>query len=201
MFRSIRARPWRAGRALPVGLLLGLLASGALVWHASQAAFTAQTSADNHIGTGSVAITNERTGQTLITISTLTPGQSAVQCVLVTFQGTVASTVRLYAGAYTDTDSLGNVLTIKAETADAGGYGNCASFAGNITTILPAETADTFAARATVDDGAPSVSPWTPTAAGQTKAYRIAATLPSNASNTLQGASLDLALIWGAQSV
>jgi hypothetical protein len=202
MSRSARWRPARA--ALPIGLILGVVASGAMVWQASEAAFTAQTSTANHIGAGTVVISNERSGQSLLSVTTLTPGATAVQCVLVTYSGSATATVKLYANTatYTDAGNLGNTLTITVETADTGAYGNsCATFAGNITTIVPAETADTFAARNDFSAGAPALTPWQPTGTGQSKAYRVTATLPANAATGLQGTTLDLALIWEAQSV
>jgi hypothetical protein len=201
MFGKATRRPRRTSMARAVGLIFGVLASGALVLQASQAAFTGQTSTDNHIETGTVTITNERTGQALLNVATLTPGNSVQQCVLVTYNGSVSATVKLYAGDYTDADDLGGTVTIKAETATGGGYGDCANFTASIVTILPAETVDTFAARVAFANGAPSSSPWQPTGSGQTKAYRITATLPSNAANSLQGTSLDIELIWEAQSL
>jgi hypothetical protein len=202
MFRGAGSGRRRVGKALPVGLVLGVVASSALVWQASQAAFTGQTSTDNHVGAGTVVISNERTGLSLLTVAALAPGRSAAECVLVTYAGTADAAVRLHAGSYADTGNLGGTLTIAVESADTGAYGNnCATFAGNVTTILPAEPVDTFAARASFGTGVPATSPWQPTGAGQVKAFRITVTLPGGATNALQGTSLDVALVWEARSV
>jgi hypothetical protein len=202
MVRGAGAGRRRAGRALPASLILGVVVSGALVWQASYAAFTGQTSTDNHVGAGTVVISNERAGQSLLTVPALAPGQSAAECVLVTYAGTATAAVRLYAGTYTDAGNLGSALTIAVDSADTGAYGNnCATFAGNVTTILPAEPVDTFAARTGFSAGVPVASPWQPTAGARTRAYRITVTLPGSATNALQGTSLDIALVWEAQSV
>ncbi len=194
---------WRRMALLPLGLVIGMLGSGVLVWQASQGAFTAQTSTDNHVQAGSVVIDNERSGGLkLINVSTLVPGQDVVQCVLVTYTGTVTATVKLFAGAYSDdVKNLGGTVTIKVETADNGGYGDCAAgFNTNTATILPAETTDVFALRTAFASGVPATSPWQPTASGQDRAYRITVSLPSNAGDGVQGGTLDLNLIWEAQT-
>ena len=56
---------------------LGLLGSGALVWQASYAAFTAQTtSPGNSWSTGSVALTDDDAGAAMFSRTGLAPGSS-----------------------------------------------------------------------------------------------------------------------------
>ena len=95
-------RRGRAGvRAATAVVSLALLASGAMVYQASNAAFTATTSTGNNSWTaGTVALTNSSSATALFDATAegvFTPGTTTARCVLVTYSGTLAASgVKLY---------------------------------------------------------------------------------------------------------
>jgi hypothetical protein len=197
-----------AGRArrrpgpLPIAVVLGIVASGVLVWRASTVAFSGQASTGNHVAAGTVVISDDRAGRSVLAVSGLTPGRSTAGCTVVRYGGTVPAVVRLYAGAYTDDRGLGAVATIAVQAADGGQPGDgCASFPAGAATVLPAQPVDAFATHTGYATGVPAEGGWRPTGPGQSRTYRITAALPARAGNALQGARLQITLVWEARSV
>lgn len=82
--------------ALPVGLL----ASGALVWQSSYAAFSATTSnPGNAWAAGSVVLADNDSGVALFNTTddgTLKPGSTRSRCIRVDYTGSLASDIRLF---------------------------------------------------------------------------------------------------------
>ena len=123
--RSPRRRG-RGGRAALVVVPLAVLGSGALVFQASNAAFTATTqSGANTFAAGTVVLTNSTSGSALFSVTGIKPGAalaaSQYQCVTVDYKGSLASSVKLYlanfsnpaAGAHSH--NLGSYLRVKIE--------------------------------------------------------------------------------------
>jgi hypothetical protein len=97
----------RGGRRLMLAVIpLGMLASGAMVYQASNAAFTAQTTSNAAFTTGSVLLTNS--ASTGITITGVKPGTSGNQCVDVTYSGDLPANVKVYLTNYSSVDGLSN---------------------------------------------------------------------------------------------
>lgn len=110
----------RSGRSAPVvaaAVVLGLLTSGALVWQASTAAFTATTNNSANTWTaGSIALSDNDSGSALFLSASypnLKPGSTDYKCIDVTFTGNVLSTVKLYSSD--PTGDLGEWLEMKIE--------------------------------------------------------------------------------------
>lgn len=97
-----RGRPRRARRrdggslAVLAVAPLALLGSGAFVFQASNAAFTARTTATAQFATGTVTLTNSSPSGVLFNVSGMKPGDSSTQCVDVTYSGSLRSAVKLY---------------------------------------------------------------------------------------------------------
>jgi len=201
-------------RKLPlahVAVILGMLASGGIVWQASQAAFSKSTSANsNTFSAGSVTITNERTGAVVFaSTSNMVPGATQTKCVAVTYQGSVDAEVRMYASTYDDTGQLAQYLNLTIEEGDGGEYADdCRSsnpsnpFTASATGLSNVSAQSAFTGlNAKVDYAHAMFGSWTPTGGGnETKTYRISYTIPSNVSDNAQGKSLILGFTWEARS-
>ena len=188
----------RGSSYLKLSLVVGLIASSLLVWQTSRAAFTDETvTGSNTMTAGAVGITNQRSGQVLMSALALTPTDTLVECVTVTYTSTVASNVKIYAKAFTNAAQLGALLTIQVEEGIGGVYGNCAAFVATGAPIIPTESLATFGARTNYAQGAGA---WAP-ASTATIVYRITIDFPSTASdNTAMGDSVDVTFGWTAQS-
>src|SRR3712207_1276823 len=84
--------------ALTVAAPVALIASAALVWQASNAAFTATTdNTGNNFSSGSVALGDDDSATALLTPSNLKPGSTNAECIKVSYTGTLASSgVKLF---------------------------------------------------------------------------------------------------------
>ncbi|HEX8626632.1 MAG TPA: hypothetical protein VF755_00480 [Catenuloplanes sp.] len=168
--------------------MTGLLASGALVWQASSAAFTASTTnPGNTWSAGTVAMSDSLGGPTAGTAmfspsAQLVPGSSANACIDVTFTGNVASTVKLYSND--PTGSLGLYLTMKIE--EGATSTTCGAATG--WTLLANQTLEAFyaAPRTSWTNG---VSTWAPSATA-TRRFKFTYTLEDNPSAQSQTTSV-----------
>lgn len=93
----------------------------------SDAAFSDTTvNTPNSFTTGSVIITDDDTGSALFTASAVTPGVPVVECLTLTYSGSlVPADIRMYA---TSTGVLAPFLDATIDIGTGGGYGNCAGF-------------------------------------------------------------------------
>jgi hypothetical protein len=110
----------RTGRRLMLAVVpLGMLASGALVYQASNAAFTAQTTSNAAFTTGSVVLTNS--ASTAFSLSGVKPGDSGNTCIDVTYGGNLPANVKVYLKNYTSTkpgpvaNGLGQYLRVSIQ--------------------------------------------------------------------------------------
>ena len=189
-------RPWIALVAL-----LGVFGASAMVWQASNAAFTATTSDGvNTFSAGTVALNDNDLGAALFNASNLKPGSTGTACIRVTYSGTLAAGVRLYASGASATNGLDTYLTVTVDegTNSSGTAGACGTWtsatggAGISTSTLNAFTT----ARTTYATGAGT---WNPGGAA-TKDYQITYTLSAAAPNTVQGGTAQVSFVWEAQN-
>ena len=190
---SIRTRMVARYAAVPVALLLSSL----FVWRASYAASSATTSnGPNNWTAGAVSLSDDDTGSAMFTASDLKPGDTGSRCIVVTYGGSVASAVKLYASK---TGTLGQYLDLTVQEGTGGSYatGNpCSSFTS--TGTLYTGTVDGFAASST--NFASGVGTFAPTSNGQTKAYRFTYTLQAATPGSAQGTTAGATFTWEAQS-
>jgi hypothetical protein len=180
--------------AIPVALV----ASGAIVWEASYSAFTAKdNTAVNNWAAGTVSLSDDA-ASAMFSVTNMKPGTSTQKCVVVTSNGSLPSAVKLYGSSYATTNNLAGSITLLVEEGTGG------SFAGGCTGFTIAGTAtyngllSAFGAKTTYATG---VGTWAPTGTpGETRTYRITATLSSSAPDTVQGGTAAIAFTWEAQN-
>jgi hypothetical protein len=209
-----RRRRRGAGRRAALAVVpLALLGSGALVYQASNAAFTATTSTGANSWTaGSVAVTNSSSGGALFSPTAVKPNSSNAvsSCLRVSYTGSLASDVKFYVTGYSNptpganSHNLGTYLRLTIELSSTattnaacagftatGTYVNSGGVAGNTLADLSASNAwgsplETWAA------AVGSVTP-------QTRSYKITYWLPDYNEAGITGqtanAGLDQALL------
>ena len=184
-------RLWSPGAA---ALAVGVLLASIVTWRASTAAFLATTGDGGDTwGTGAVVLTDDDAGTALFSVSGLVPGNTGTNCILVTYAGSIASTVELYVSAYAGT--LGPYLNLTIAT---GSGATCAAF-GTVTSIFSG-TLDSLRTNATgFASGAPASNPWSPSSAGTVRPYRFTYTLADD--NTAAGRSATVDFTWEAQNL
>ena len=125
--RSRRRGGGGARRAALAVVPLALLGSGAMIYQASNAAFTASTSTGSNSWTaGNVFVTNSSASSALFSVSALKPTTAAAatsKCLTVSYTGNLAANVRLYLTSYSSTlRPAGPPGPTAAGTTDLGDY-------------------------------------------------------------------------------
>lgn len=112
--RRSRKGAWAVALAVPVGVV----ASGALVWNASYAAFTAQTdNSGNTWQSGQVSITDNDEGVAFWSLENegyLAPGDTGTKCITVTYAGNVQADI-VFDVSGTATNTFGEALDFKVD--------------------------------------------------------------------------------------
>jgi hypothetical protein len=117
---------------------VAVLASAALVYQASNAAFTATTSnAGNSWTAGNVYLSDSQNGTALFSVSNVTPGAAnkVSKCIKVSYTGNLAANIRLYMPSWTSTarsspagtELIGDYLQSIIEEG-TGNNSNCSDF-------------------------------------------------------------------------
>jgi hypothetical protein len=188
--------------AAAASIPIAVVASGAMVWHASYSAFSATTSnPTNNWAAGTVALTDDDSNTAMFTLASagnLKPGSTGSKCIVVTSNGTLPSAVKLYGSSPATTKSLSDYLTVTVDE------GTGATFAGGCGTFTSTQqiyngTLTNFGATKT--SYASGVGSWTPTGtAGETKVYKVTYTLSSTTPDTSQGGTAAIGFTWEAQN-
>jgi hypothetical protein len=198
---------------------LTVLASSAIIFQASNAAFTAQTSnPSNNWQSGTVTLADNDSSSALFSVTNIKPGDTGTRCIEVTYGGSVAAAVKLYASNYSSTTNGGQALganlnvTVEQGTGD-GSYvagGGCTGFVAEapVNNLVNNVALATFAG--SNSNWATSIAAWSPAAlAGRTlgnstekKVYRITWTFPDSggAQDLLQSQSAQVDFTWEARS-
>ena len=188
-----RRRP-RPGIALLVPV--ALLASSAVVYQASNAAFTASTSnGANNWASGTVQLSDDDSNSVLVNLTNLKPGDTQTKCLNVNYTGSLAAAVKLYTTAYTD-NGLAQYLTFSIDegTGATGGAAlDCTGFTGG--TSLHSGTLSGFATSRT--SYATGVSSWAPSGSAS-RSYRFSWTLQDD--NNAQGKDVTATFTWEARN-
>lgn len=192
MAKNKRLRGWLIPTAI-VTVLAGVLTSGAMVWSASNAAFSGTTvNPANSWSAGSVSLTDDDSGTAMFTATGLTPASTALtKCIVVTYGGSVSAPVRLY-GAAPGGTGLGTYLNLDIEIGTGGTFADCTGFAG---ASIYSGTVALFAAKTNYATGV--VTTWTPTTAAQTRVFKFTVSVIDN--NTANGLTCTMPFTWEAQ--
>jgi hypothetical protein len=184
----------------------GIGLSAALVWQASYSAFSATTSnPTNNWTAGTVALTNDSPSTALFTVNPMKPTQTGTKCVVVTSNGNLASTVKLYttASSFAQTKTVADNMTLTVTqgtttgascagwTPDAGGTN---TFTGSLTSFSTAYT-----------NFGNGFGTWAPAAgAGVQKSYQFTWTFNNAGSQALtdamQGGTAQIGFTWEEQN-
>ena len=218
--RSSRRRGLGARAALAV-VPLAVVGSGALVYQASNAAFTATTqSGTNQFAAGSVTLTNSTSGSALFSVTGIKPGAalaaSQYQCIDVNYTGSLASSIKFYLANFSNptpgqnAHNLGSYLRVTIEqssttTSDAA----CTGFTATGTYVNPGGSGgDALSSLAAATNWGNGLGTWAPSGA-QHRSYKISYWLPDVAEtgmpnqatlDDLQGASTRTDLVWEARN-
>lgn len=197
----------RTSKVLAATVPLGIIASGVLVWQASYAAFSSTTTnPGNSFSAGSVTLTDDHQtpATAMFTAGGLKPGSTASSCIKVTYNGTIASAVKLYVKSGDLTNTTGDLspyLTVQVAEG-TGNAADCSDFAGGTNIYNPTGSGD---ATKTLSDFATTkttygtgVSAWTPSTAGSSKTYKVTYWLQDV--NAAQGKNNTVKFTWEAQN-
>ena len=212
--RRIRLSP-RAGTLAAV--LAGLLGSGAMMLGASYAAFNGSTSnGTNHWSAGTVTLADDDSGAAMFTTAVpstgqvsaaaMKPGQSVVDCIKVSYTGTLDAAVHLYATGVTDhvgvSTGMTNFLHVKIEEGTGSSFAAatpCAGF-GSGTVVWDTGTHPNAPSDLLADFPGDyltgPVSPTTTWSTGTEKVYRFTVTLDPAVPDSSQGSSADATFVW-----
>jgi len=197
---SPASRPRRRGLATLIAVI-GVVIASTLIWNASNAAFTATTTnGSNSFSAGTVGLTDNDSNGVLFNVGSLKPGATGSACLRVTYNGSLASAVKLYASSPSATASLDTYITLKVEEgafASVPAFPACTSFVAAGAPISNGPLS-TFTTNST--SYATGVGTWAPNGAAQTKDYQFTYTLSSAAPDSVQGATASLTLVWEAQN-
>lgn len=181
-------------------VVLGLLASGAVVLTASQAAFSDATSnSANSFSTGNVDLVDDDSGSAMFSVTNMAPGQSVTKCILVTYQGSIAdpNAVKLYSGGLTDSGTLADHLNLTVEEGTGGTFADCTGFTAS-GTIENGTLAQFATDHTNYGNGAGS---WNPATTPASRTYRFTVALSATAPNAQQSQSVtNLVFTWEVQS-
>jgi predicted ribosomally synthesized peptide with SipW-like signal peptide len=202
-----QAREGRTGLKLVVTLLLMVvlgLAAGLGTW----SAFSSTTANEgNSFAAGTVVLSDNDTGSSMLALTSAKPGDSDVSCINVSYTGTLASTVRLY-GTTTGT-GLDQYLdvTVTRGTA-AAGFDDCTGFTPDATDydgagpngngVVYSGTLQGFAdsyAAGLVDPTSGSPESWTN---GEAHVYKVSVSVQDN--NAAQGLNATQTFTWEARN-
>jgi hypothetical protein len=191
---------------------VALIATGALVYQASFAAFTAQTSNDDNRWATTEAITldTDRPAALFVDVPEIVPGYSKAECINVVPNSGPESSVRLYAAASTDPvdAELQDELTLTVEAVTGAALGTAPSevdcrAATPVIAVASGTLADLVADRAEWSEAAAGA--WAvPAASTAARTYRVTATFnPTVDANftqaeldALQGKTAGISLVW-----
>jgi len=183
---------------LTVAAIGGMLTSGALVWQSSAAVFKdTATNGSNRWTAGNVAITSETTSL-LFNITGLKPGDSGSKCIVVTYNGNIGASVKLYASASSGT--FRQYLNLTVGLGSVGNYASCGAFAVQ-STAYPTDsnvTLEYFCINR--NSYANGVGSWTPSAAGQTKVYRFTYDVDPATPDSAQSSTAGVTFTWATQN-
>jgi hypothetical protein len=166
--------------------------------------FSATTqNAGNEISTGTVALSDNDSGQAMFSINNAKPGDIWVRCIKVTYSGSVPADVHFY-GKRT-AGPLEPYLNMKVEqgTQAAPVFPGCNGFAPDaVGTLMDGPISQNPDTNGTYETGLP-VNPagqavWNP---GNTLVFRFTATLDASAPDSIQGQSTGVSgFFWEARN-
>lgn len=182
---------------------VAILATGALIFQASYAAFSSTTrNSGNDWSTGAVTLTNDSAGTARFQVTNMVPGQSDTKCITVTANVSVAGVVKGYVvNPVPSANGLENYIFVTAVEGTGGSFAGCTGFTPGATEINHTSLANlTLASNYASGVGNWAVSPGT-----QSRTYQISwifdtTGLTQTQIDALQGTHTGLDFQWELQS-
>jgi len=189
----------RNRRALKAAAIpAALVASALVVWQGSYAAFSATTNnASNAWAAGKVLLVDDDAGAAAFTVAGIKPGSTGAKCILVTSNGTLPGSVKMYLANVSTTNALSGSLNMQVEEGTGGTFASCATFVPSAT-IMNTNLAAAALANTNFASGVgtfPLVG-----VVGETKSYRITWTLSAAAPSTVMSGTAAADFVWEAQN-
>ena len=183
---------------------VALVATGALIFSSSYAAFTGQTrNSGNEWATGSVKLTDDDNGSSRFQVANMLPGDTQTKCITVTADATVPSTVKGYAvNPVTSTAGLENKILVTIDSGTGGSFADCAGF----TPVGPAHVTNApLSAIAQVSTFETGFGGWVVPAGVSSKTYRMTwkfdtTGMTQSQIDQLQGAKTGIDMQWEMQA-
>ena len=195
MRRTTARRP-RARLLAAVSGAGALLLASALVWQSSYAGFTDATAPLQlpSVTTGTVVLTDDDAETTMFTVGGLKPGATGEKCITVTSRSSVPTAVRMYVTGRDTTRSLSSHLTLTVDSGTRRNLKGCS--------ILSPSPVYAGALAAMPTEYAQGVGAWQTEglAAGESRTYRVAYSLPAGTPASAQGGSATATFVWEAQT-
>jgi hypothetical protein len=190
-------------------VVAGVMASGAIVWRASEAAFSGvTTNPSNSWAAGKVELrdddgggSNPLTGTAMFTATGIKPSatyiSAATKCIRLTYHGTIAgSTVKMYGSNLSGT--LDDEVLLKIEIGNGGTYADCTGFVASSQLVEDVSLEDFAGTYSSYSNGLNCW--WAPAAAAEHRTLRIAYRLSTGVADSLQGATAGMSFVWETQS-
>ncbi|MGI3780005.1 MAG: hypothetical protein ACRYG2_04430 [Janthinobacterium lividum] len=200
------ARPTRPSRKLAaiaslVGVPAALVASGLVVAQSSYSAYSATTvSPTSNWDTGTVALTDDDADAAAFTATNLKPGSTGSRCIVVTSNGTLPSTVRMYGRNGNGTTMLAAYMNLTVTQGTGGSFGSCDGFTPLTSgaNLFDGSFVDFGMSHTGYGDG---VGDWNPTGSGsESRTYRIGYTISPDAPDNTQGGTVGGDIVFEAQN-
>lgn len=197
----------RLGRvAAAIVTPVAIVTAGALISHASNAAFSATTrNSGNNWSTGTVALTDDDAGSARFQVSDMVPGQTDTKCITVTANADVPGLIKGYAiNPVTSAQGLEDHILITVSHGTGGSFGSCTGYVPTATEITNVPLSTLFAA----NSYATGIGTWNVTGGvpgGESRTFQFTWTfdttgLTQNQIDALQGAHTGADLQWELQS-
>jgi hypothetical protein len=192
MAASALVSPRAVRTAVVAGALGGVIFSGALVWAASGAAFSASTrNPNNNWAAATVAISDDDSSSVMFDLTGLVPGDSGQKCITVTYNGNINTAVRMYASSPSGT--LAPYINVTVEQGTGGSFADCTGFASEVNV---SQTLSAFAG--SYPNHASGFGNWNPNASGQTRTYRFTWSLAAD--NSAANKTTGVTFTWEART-
>lgn len=196
-------RPARLRRRV-IATLAAAAAIGAVVSLTWSALFSATANPDSSFSTGTVDLSDNDAGASMLSLVNARPGDSDTGCIRVTYSGSLDATVRLHAAV---SGSLAQYLdvTVTRGTDSSPSFDSCGSFAPDAANYTGAGPGVVYSGRLSafpasygagiVDPVPGSPETWT---ASETHSYRVTVTLANDPA--AQGLSASADFRWEARN-
>jgi hypothetical protein len=183
---------------------VALIATGALIYTSSYAAFTGQTrNSGNQWSTGSVSLTDDDNGSARFQVKNMLPGATDTKCITVTANASVASTVKGYAvNPVTSPQKLEDRIKVTIDSGTGGSFADCTGFVAGGPAHVTNQPLSAIAQVNTFEQG---FGGWVVDPGVSSKTYRMTwtfdtGTLSQAQIDAMQGAKTGIDMQWEMQS-